>query len=251
MIRNMDRVADARVQLLAELADETRFAALERLERGPASASELAAALDVGPTQLANHLRRLRDAGLVLPQRRGRLIMYELAEPGLREIFSMLNGLRGRPVRAERHPPAASTCYDHLAGWLGVGLLEHLVARGALVGRAGEGELALGAPAPQEFARLGVAIPDASSRRMRAYACLDSRVGRPHLGGELGALLSQSLAQRGWVRPAGQPRRLNVTPAGRRGLRRLGIELTGERPSAVGPEDTPELEQVDHLTDLG
>ena len=96
------RANDPRVQLLAELADETRYAVLERLEQGPASASELAERLDVSPTQLANHLRRLRDAGLVAVSHEGRLALYELAEPGLREIFSMLNGLRGAPPRTGR-----------------------------------------------------------------------------------------------------------------------------------------------------
>src|SRR5689334_13645010 len=98
---------DPRVQLLAELADLTRFAVLERLEKGPASASELAGLLDASPTQLANHLRRLRDAGLVTASHEGRLALYELAEPGLREIFSMLNGLRGAPPRTGRPIPAA------------------------------------------------------------------------------------------------------------------------------------------------
>ncbi|MBV9450331.1 MAG: winged helix-turn-helix transcriptional regulator, partial [Streptosporangiaceae bacterium] len=56
---------DPRVQLLAELADETRFAVLERLEHGPASAAELSEMLSIAPTRLANHLRRLRNAGLV------------------------------------------------------------------------------------------------------------------------------------------------------------------------------------------
>ena len=86
---------DPRVQLLAELADETRYAVLERLEQGSASASELAERLDVSPTQLANHLRRLRDTELVAVSHQGRLALYELAEPGLREIFLILNGLRG------------------------------------------------------------------------------------------------------------------------------------------------------------
>lgn len=214
---------DARVQLLIELADETRFGALERLERGPASASELAAELDVSPTQLANHLRRLRDAGLVRGRRRGRLTIYELAEPGLREIFSILNGLCGRPPRPNSDPPAAATCYDHLAGRLGTALYEHLVARGAIRGRAGEGELELGPGAGAVFATLGVEIPAASSRRLRGYACLDSLVGRPHLGGELGARLLASLGDRGWVQPTGRPRRLEITPSGRRGLKRLSV----------------------------
>jgi DNA-binding transcriptional ArsR family regulator len=223
MIGAMAREIDDRVQLLAELADATRFAVLERLERGPASASELAAALDVGPTQLANHLRRLRDAGLVHAERRGRLTIYELAEPGLREIFSMLNGLRGRPRRPPGDPPPAATCYDHLGGQLGVALFEHLVGCGALVARGGEGEVEIGASAPAEMAALGVRMPTSPSRRMLAYACMDSLVGRPHLGGELGARLAASLRERGWVRPAAQPRRLALTPAGRRGLQRLGV----------------------------
>ncbi len=107
---------DPRVQLVAELADETRFAVLERLERGPASATELAERLNVSATQLANHLRRLRDADLVSVSHQGRHAVYELAEPGLREIFSMLNGLRGGPRPAGRPVPQAATCYDHLAG---------------------------------------------------------------------------------------------------------------------------------------
>jgi len=93
----MRTTGDPRVQLLAELADETRFAVLERLEAGPASATELTELLGVSPTLLANHLRRLRDAGLVTVSHHGRLAIYQLAEPGLREIFSMLNGLRGAP----------------------------------------------------------------------------------------------------------------------------------------------------------
>ena len=106
-----------------------------------------------------------------------------------------------------------------------MGLFEHLLSRRALIGREGEGELELGATASAEFALLGVEIPDAPSRRMRAYACMDSLVGRPHLGGELGALLSR-LAERARVdRPGERPRRLTLTPPGRRGLRRLGVAL--------------------------
>jgi DNA-binding transcriptional ArsR family regulator len=216
---------DPRVRLLAELADPTRFAVLERLERGPASASELATSLGTGATQLANHLRRLRDAGLVHARHHGRHTIYELAEPGLREIFSMLNGLRGRPPQPAAGAPAAATCYDHLAGRLGVALFDHLLSHDGLAGREGEGELALGPHAPEAFARLGVELPAAPGRRMLAYACMDSLVGRPHLGGQLGALVAGSLRERGWVAPGAQARRLEITPAGRRALRRRGIAL--------------------------
>ena len=215
---------DARVQLLAELADETRYAVLERVEQGPASASELAERLDVSPTRLANHLRRLRDAGLVAVSHQGRLALYELAEPGLREIFSMLNGLRGAPPRTGRPVPAA-TCYDHLAGQIGVALMDHLVQTRALEARDGEGQLKLGPEAARGFAKLGVELSTKPARRTLAFSCMDPRIGRPHLGGQLGAQLAASLRQKGWVKPTAQPRRLELTPAGNKALHRLGIRL--------------------------
>jgi DNA-binding transcriptional ArsR family regulator len=218
---------DPRVQLLTELADETRYAVLEQLERGPSSASQLAERLGVSPTQLANHLRRLRDAGLITAQHRGRHAVYELAEPGLREIFSMLNGLRGAPPRRGRPVPLATTCYDHLAGQLGVALLDHLVQAGAITSRDTEGELALGRHASEAFSRLGVELPDHAPRRMLAYACMDSLAGRPHLGGQLGAELAAALRRQGWTAPTSQPRRLTLTPAGKRALGRRGIRLGG------------------------
>jgi DNA-binding transcriptional ArsR family regulator len=226
---------DARIQLLADLADGTRFAVLERLERSPASASELAERLGVSPTQLANHLRRLRDAGLVTVSRQGRFAHYELAEPGLRELFSILNGLRGAPARTEPSAPVAATCYDHLAGRVGVALTDHLLDAAALQGRSGEGELELGPRAASAFAELGVDLPTGPTRRMLAFACMDSHVGRPHLGGLLGAELARSLKARGWVEPLEQPRRLTLTTAGHRGLRRLGIQL----PASTSKPATP------------
>jgi len=215
---------DPRVQLLAELADETRYAVLERLEQGPASASELAERLGVSPTRLANHLRRLRDAGLVAVSHQGRLALYELAEPGLREIFSMLNGLRGAPPRTGR-PASAATCYDHLAGQIGVALMDHLVQSRALEARDSEGELKLGPTAARAFADLGVELPTKPARRTLAFSCIDGRIGQPHLGGQLGAQLAASLRRQGWVKPTEEPRGLKLTPAGNKALHRLGIRL--------------------------
>lgn len=216
---------DPRVQLLAELADDTRYAVLERLEQRPASASELSELLGVTPTRLANHLRRLRDAGLVTVRHRGRLAVYQLAEPGLREIFSMLNGLRRAAPKTSGRVPAGSTCYDHLAGALGVALMDHLVRSGALRAREDEGELRLGPAAASVLADLGVELPRTRPRRMLAFSCMDSHAGRPHLGGQLGAQLAAAIWHRGWVEAADRPRRLRVTPAGRSALLRLGIQM--------------------------
>jgi DNA-binding transcriptional ArsR family regulator len=215
---------DGRIDLLADLADPVRLGALERLERGPATASELAAELGVSPTQLANHLRRLRDHGLVTTRRSGRHAYYEFAEPGLRELFSIVNGLRPRPDRAAGRRVEAGTCYDHLSGRLGVGLYDALVDQDALIAREGEGELQLGPSAPQVLERFGARIP-MPGRRLLAYACLDSGEGRPHLGGALGAELARALDERGWISLHPGTREADVTTGGRRALGRLGVTL--------------------------
>jgi DNA-binding transcriptional ArsR family regulator len=209
---------DERVQLLEDLANPVRYGVLTRLERGPATASELAVALDVSPTVLANHLRRLRERGLVAVRHEGRHAAYDLAEPGLRELFSVLNGLRPRPVAQPAPSIVAGTCFDHLAGRLGVAMFDALADAGAIVPDA-EG-IRLGDGAEAALARFGVGIP-AARRRLMVYACLDRSEGRPHLGGALGAELAAALIARGWVVPQPGSRVARVTPEGERELAAL------------------------------
>lgn len=216
---------DPRVLLLTELADDTRFGILELLERSPMTATALARQLDVSPTQLANHLRRLRDANLVSVEHHSRLAVYELAEPGLREIFSMLNGLRQRPSRPSDPAPASGRCYDHLAGPIGVALFDHLVLKGAIEPRRGEGTITLGPAAPDTFRSLGVDGPLTAARRISAFACLDSTLRKPHLGGHLGAQLADSLVHQGWIESSANTRQVSLTDAGQAALTRLGIEI--------------------------
>ena len=221
----MSQRDDPRVRLLSDLADPTRFGILELLEQSPMTATALAQQLDVSPTQLANHLRRLRHANLVTVEHRSRLAVYELAEPGLREIFSMLNGLRERPDRPTDPAPDAGRCYDHLAGPLGVALFDHLVAEAALEPRPGEGEVTLGPGAVKTFQQLGVDEPLTAGRRTLAYACLDSTLRRPHLGGHLGARLADNLTTRGWIKATSRERQITLTDTGRAALAALGIQL--------------------------
>jgi DNA-binding transcriptional ArsR family regulator len=218
---------DERVRLLEDLANTVRYGVLTRLEKGPATASELAAALGVSQTVLANHLRRLRERGLVAVRHEGRHAAYELAEPGLRELFSVLKELRdGRAEEPAERPPsvAAGTCYDHLSGRLGVALFEALTEAGALV-PDGRGGVRLGDGADAALAPFGATVPEAR-RRLMAYPCLDSSEGRPHLGGALGAELARVLVARNWVEPQPGTRAARITPAGAKALRRLvpGLE---------------------------
>ena len=118
----------------------------------------------------------------------------------------------------------ARTCYDHLAGALGVALFDWLEREKAIEATS-EG-VVLARNADAVFGRLGV-DPHAASRVRRRFttACLDWTEKKTHLGGSLGASLCDALVGRGWVERQAGTRAVRVTPAGRRGLRRLGARV--------------------------
>src|SRR3954451_24349181 len=159
-------VSDPRVALLKQLADPLRLRVVDSLgHRGPSSVSELATQLGVPLPQLSNHLRQLRDAGLVRVERSGRQAIYELADPGLELLLPMLDSITGRVApgdrTARRGPHAdddfarARTCYNHLGGALGVALYAALQKRDAVRG-ASDGTVALGPEAAKVLGSLGV-----------------------------------------------------------------------------------------------
>jgi DNA-binding transcriptional ArsR family regulator len=218
---------DPRVALLKELADPLRLRVIDRLGHGgPATPSELAAGMAVPLPQLSNHLRRLRDAGLVRVERNGRHAVYELADDGLHTLLPLLDRLTGRVTPAP--PPldspfaAARTCYDHLAGGLGVALYGALRDRDALRDRP-DGTVELGPHAQEAFAALGVDVDVAAlgaDRRRFAFECFDATEHAPHLAGALGDALADGLRARGWIEREADGRVVRVTTSGRQGLQK-------------------------------
>lgn len=230
------RYADADVAPLAALlADPGRVAMLWAVSDGRAlPAGELAHAARVAPSAASAHLAKLVAGGLLVAERHGRHRYYRLASPrlvGALEALAALAPPRAARSAAEAHGGStvrfARTCYDHLAGELGVRVTEALVEQGAL---ALEGDtFAVTARAPEMFGVLGVDLDAvaASSRRTKrplTRACLDWSERRYHLAGALGAALAHSLLARAWVARAPVGRALRVSNVGRRGLRRtLGL----------------------------
>ena len=77
---------------LTALADPTRRAVFERLRAGPASVQQIAAGLPVSRPAVSQHLKALRDAGLVRDEPRGTARIYSIHTPGLRELRDWLDG---------------------------------------------------------------------------------------------------------------------------------------------------------------
>ena len=221
---------DPRIPLLRELADPLRLQVIDRLgHQGPATVSELARHLEVPMPQLSNHLRRLRLAGLVRSQRLGRSVQYELADPGLHALLPLLDRLTARvapaPTPRGTTDAAGRACYAHLAGRLGVGLYERLLACHAIESRD-DGTVHLGANV-EALASLGV-DPSAiePGRRRFAFECLDAAEHAGHLAGALGDSLADSLESHDWITRQPGSRDVDLSPAGARALHdALGLRL--------------------------
>jgi len=215
------------------LADRVRLAMLERLMDGPAAVSELMLRTGEAQSNVSNHLAVLREAGIVSVTRRGRQRLYELSGPSVTHLVASLFAIRG-PRRAPREQsPAlarARTCYDHLAGRLGVAVFGALVAHRAIlcspVRRRGPVEL--GPRARTVFGRLGVDLDAVGgARRQLATACDDWTERRPHLGGALGAALWAQAQRRGWAIRRPGTRIVVVSERGQRYFARyLGVRLS-------------------------
>jgi hypothetical protein len=124
----------------------------------------------------------------------------------------------------------ARTCYDHLAGRLGVGIYGALVDSGALVPTAEvRGDLRLGSEAARVFGAIGVdpaKTVEKAGRRRFAFACPDWTERMPHVGGALGAAICERFFEEGWVRRGEGTRAIALTGSGRGAVRnRFGLEI--------------------------
>jgi len=191
------------------------------------TSTELAAVAEVCASTASVHLNRLKEERLVKVAVQGKHRYYSLEGRRVAAVLEGLSVLAG--ASHERFTPstpthlrAARTCYDHMAGMLGVAVHDGLQTLGWITGSyevttAGEAALR----------KLGVDVKDLRGLRRRfAYPCLDWSERRSHVGGALGsALLGVALAKK-WVTQELDSRALAVTRVGHRELERvLGVRV--------------------------
>jgi DNA-binding transcriptional ArsR family regulator len=217
---------DADVAAAAALLAEPARAALVLavMDDGPLSASELAARAGIAISTASEHLARLVAGGFLAATKSGRHRYYELADADVAAAVEALALVAPQPrVRSLREATRAEllryarTCYDHLAGQLGVALTRALEHDKALTRH--DDTYVLGRRAETRFRALGIDLAELNRlRRPLVRGCLDWSERELHLAGALGAALTQRLHELGWlVRRAGN-RSIAVTPAGRAGF---------------------------------
>jgi DNA-binding transcriptional ArsR family regulator len=240
-------------KIAALIGDPARANILKALMDGRArTAKELAQIAGVSPQTTSGHLAKLFDGGLLGLARQGRHRYYHLAHAQVAAAIESLMALAGeQPLPKHHHHTrvagalrAARTCYDHIAGRLGVCLFDQLVARGCILPASETGEtedFVVTAAGRQLFAALQIDIDGLARRKSNggkrrfARACLDWSERSPHLAGSLGAALAERCFDLGWLERRRDSRAVTLTPAGRAGLARH-FDLTPDQIAAAMAE---------------
>jgi DNA-binding transcriptional ArsR family regulator len=199
------------------------------------TASELSYIAGVSPQTTSEHLAMLRDAKLLSMTKQGRHSYFRLGSPHVaRMIESIMVVAADGP---QRYRPRwnggdqlrmARTCYDHIAGRLGVALAdaltrhEHIVLSedGGVVTRGGE----------KYLCDFGLGLADLRrGRRTFCRPCIDWSERRPHLAGALGTALADRCFELGWVTRIRDSRALKISAKGEKGFREVfGVSLNAE-----------------------
>ncbi|MEU0788577.1 metalloregulator ArsR/SmtB family transcription factor [Amycolatopsis sp. NPDC005961] len=238
----------ALAEVAAVLADPSRATMCLSLLDGRAwTVGELAKAAGIALSTASEHVTRLVDAGFVARVKQGRASYVRIVDPRVAELIEHLaqhavtSGALPRaggsatrsPRRTGGHQPVtglksslrvkrlgfARTCYDHLAGVLGVAVRDGMLATGLV---DADGGLALTGRGREVLAELGV--PVEAGRRSPLRDCLDWTERRDHLAGAVPAALLERAVAAGWVGRDGH-RAVKVFPAAEKPFAALGVDL--------------------------
>jgi DNA-binding transcriptional ArsR family regulator len=217
-------------EVAALVGEPARAAMLQAMMDGRAlTATELASVAGITPQTASFHLGRLCASSLVGVLQQGRHRYHRLATPQVAQMLeSVMLVAAGTLTPRTRTGPrdealrAARTCYDHIAGRLGVGIADAMTREGWV--ETDDDAAMLTERGGAFLAKLGVDLNRApEKRKTRALPlcriCLDWSERRPHFSGLLGSELCRHSLASGWLRKLPGSRALEVTPEGKRVFR--------------------------------
>jgi DNA-binding transcriptional ArsR family regulator len=198
-------------------------------------ASELARAARVTPQTASSHLSKMVAAGLLSQESYGRHRYYRLANSDVAHALEALNAIAPpKPICSLRESDQsralhfARTCYDHIAGEVGVAVTDKMLELCLLVDGTGR-DFAITPEGATWFLDFGISLEDLQkSRRHLARRCLDWSERRHHMAGALGAAMTNRMFELRWLQRISGGRAVRVTDAGFKGLKdTLNLRLQG------------------------
>src|SRR5262245_34681347 len=223
------------VEVAALVGDTARATMLNALMGGQLlTATELAYCANVSRSTASGHLSKLVAARLLTVTRERRFSYYRIASPLIATMLESIKVVAAIEVPPRRHPRSANddalrfarSCYDHLAGKIGVALTDALIAMGHIVLTDEGGEVTRSGE--RFLFAFGVDLRP-RTRRIFCQPCLDWSERRYHLrssdsGSPIGARMAQTCVD---------SRALQLTSSGRAGLSEMfQIEINNEGPTA-------------------
>ena len=226
------------VEVAALIGDTARATILAALMGGESlTSSELAGLAGVSRATASEHLGKLTQARLLTVTKKRRNRYYRIASPLVAKMLESIKAVAALETPPRYQPRSAQddalrfarTCYDHLAGRLGVALADALVRTKYII-LSDEGG-AVTTAGKRFLTDFGSSLRQASSsRRIFCRPCLDWSERRYHIAGHVGAEICRCCLDRGWLVRRRGSRAMHLTPAGRRGLREIfGVEMPDTR----------------------
>ena len=212
------------VEVAALVGDTARATMLNALMGGQSlTATELAYCANVSRSTASGHLSKLVAARLLTVTHKRRFSYYRIASPLVATMLESIKVVAAIEVPPRRQPRSANddalrfarSCYDHLAGQVGVAVTDALVAMGhiALTDEGGE----VTASGARFLSSFGADLTP-RTRRIFCQPCLDWSERRYHLKGLVGARILDRLFELGWLKRVPGSRALRLTPSGKTGF---------------------------------
>ncbi len=221
-------VEDNFVLVTSLICEPARARMLWNLLDGRAyTASELAIAGDISASSASNHLAKLLEADIIKVELQGRHRYFSFSKPEVAYVVESLANLATNnsktSVRTASIPAGiryCRTCYDHLAGYVGVRLVEAIERKGYI--KKSDGAYAVTEKGWKWLVELEIYKNDfRNNRRPLTRQCLDWSERRPHLAGELGAILLDRMMERKWFKKIKFSRELIITNKGQQEINKF------------------------------
>lgn len=191
------------------------------------TASELAYMAAIKPQTASFHLAKLVEGKLIKVEKQGRHRYFQLAGEDIAQFLESFLAISPPPeVRSLKQSSQikllqdARTCYDHLAGKLGVQLTESMLNAGYLTLEGKQ--FVLTDEGILFFTTFGIDLTALKrKRRSFSHACLDWSERRYHLAGALGCELLNQFFNLGWLLRVPSIRAIKVTEKGKIGFKEV------------------------------
>ncbi|OXG08854.1 ArsR family transcriptional regulator [Flavobacterium araucananum] len=203
------------------IGDPTRAAIMWTLLDGRAfTATELSIAVHTSPQNMSMHLGKLLEANLLCVEKQGRHKYYRFFNKEVAYVVEAMANLIPKPERSLKkktgeYPPIkyCRTCYDHLAGKIGVALADSLLEQKIIIEKDSAFEIS---PEGEKwFSDFGINTAEAQKqKRIFLKPCLDWSERRNHIAGSIGTSLLNKMLEQDWIRKTKDSRAITITGKG-------------------------------------